>query len=735
MGRLETLTDRAQLARAHVADEVAAGVCGALGIGLFELIVLTTGRPGVLFPVLALFLGVGLAVGLVMLASEKAIARWKLRPALAAAARALPALLVLIPLGSKLFDGAMAATLPGASTAQYWVPLFGLAGLYVSCWVGQRWLAGKLAARWLERARIGARTRRLILVAILGGGLVIGELGNRNLYRSEYPHIHLFLVVVSCTLAAVMIRIGAAGAPPLSPRRRLVARGVIAAVALLSLAIGLPRGLASEADRWVIATKGTHARHLARMYRGLLDRDGDGYAAVLGGGDCDDGDADRNPGARDLAGNGDDEDCDGHDAQPVDRSPDQAQVRTLGGWLAGPEVAGVRARARDANLLFLSVDALRADMLEPTAENQAAFPNLTALLAGARRFDRAFSPASGTDVALTCLVTGRFDPFVPLPTTLAEALQASHRVTHAVLPSEVLRWVPATLLTRGLDSHDVVVNDKGSQDVGLYTTSVETTDRAIAFARGRAGKPEPFFLWAHYFDVHEHSTIEDDDDTLEAIGGDLSDARGKYRALFMLVDREIGRLITDLRRNGQWDQTVVVFFADHGESLGEDPRLPEKHGLYVYNPLVHIPLAIRIPGVPPAVHTTPVSLIDVGPTVLDLFSLPPLPGADAVSQIGHLADGAPPGIVDRRRPIIMNESDQWGVLVWPDKLLFRPGDNLLELYDLSTDFAELDNRAQVAAERVRELKAIYAEFPRPSFDRTRKGRSWRERQAQPPVRQ
>jgi hypothetical protein len=721
--------------RAFLAGEIGAGVAGAAAIALAELVTLHSLRPGVIFPVLALFLGLGLVAGLVMLASEKLIDRYQLKPLPAAAVRALPALIALVPLGRHLFEGAMAATLPGAGSAEYWVPLLGLLLIWLAGWLSARWLAGVERLQRLPGVKhLGPRRRRAILLAILGGVLLVGELGNRRLYRSEYPQIHLFLVVFSCVLAAVMIRLAADGAPALSPRRRLIMRGATAAVVLIALAVALPHGLAGDADRWVTATRGNHARHLARLYRGLLDRDGDGFSAVLGGGDCDDGDPDRNPDERDLAGNGIDENCDGTDDPPVDRRPDEVQVKTLADWLKGPEVTAVREHARGANLMLLSVDALRADMLEPSADNKAAFPNLSALLAAARRFDRAFSPASGTDVALTCLVTGRFDPFVPLPTTLLEALQASGRVTHAIYPSETLRWVPATLLTRGLDAHDVVLSDKGEEDIGRYTTSAEITDKALAFVRARAAdKSKPFVLWAHYFDVHEHSTIDDDDPALAAVGGDLGSVRGKYRALLSVIDRDIGRLVAELHADGLWDHTVIVFFADHGESLGEDPRLPDHHGMYVYNPLVHVPLAIRVPGLAPEVNHTSVSLIDVGPTVLDLFGLPPLAGADATSQLGHLADGAPPGIVDKKRPLVMNESDQWGVLVWPDKLLFRPGDNLLELYDVERDFAELDNRAEAEPDRVRELRGIYAEFPRPSFDRSRKGRRWRERQAQPPA--
>ncbi len=710
------------------ADEIGAALTGALAIALVELIALGTVAPAVALPVLAMFLGLGLVAGLLMLASEKLVARFQLAPLPAALVRALPALMALVPLGRNLFEGAMAATLPGASTAAWWVPGVGLVGLTLAIWIGDRWLTGRRYLGELGRI-IALQVALMLLIAVL-------EAGNRRLFKTEYPHIHLFLVIASCLTAAVISRVAArAGGRLLAPRPRLMVRGAAAALVLATLALALPRGLASESDRWVVATQGNHARHLARLYRGLLDRDDDGYAAVLGGGDCDDGDAGRNPGARDLPGNGRDEDCDGQDALPVDRTPDAAQVRTLADWLAGPQVTAVRERARGANLLFISVDALRADMLTGSGEDQAAFPNLSALLAESRRFDRAFAPASGTDVSLTCLVTARFDPFVPLPVTLLEAVQASGRTTHAIYPSEVLRWVPKTLLTRGLDDHDVVVNDRGAENIGRYTTAIETTERGLAFLAERGKAPDrPWFLWAHYFDVHEHKQVEERDAALREIAGgaDLGSARGKYRALLALVDREVGRLIAELRGRGLWDRTVVVFFSDHGESLGEDPRLPDNHGLYLYNPLVHIPLAVRIPGLAPAASPAPVSLIDVGPTVLDLLGLPPLTGADAVTQLGHLADGAPAGIVDRKRPLVMNESDQWGVVVWPDKLMFRPGDNLVELYDLEVDFAERDNRAAGEAGRVGQLKATYAEFPRPSFDRSRKGRRWREQQARPP---
>ncbi|HEY0134375.1 MAG TPA: hypothetical protein VGB85_09855, partial [Nannocystis sp.] len=81
------------------------------------------------------------------------------------------------------------------------------------------------------------------------------------------------------------------------------------------------------------------------------------------------------------------------------------------------------------------------------------------------------------------------------------------------------------------------------------------------------------------------------------------------------------------------------------------------------------------------------------------------------------------------RPLVLNESEQYGVIVWPHKLLVRPGDNLTELYDLSEDFAEARNLAADAPRRVGELMQYYHAAPSVNLDRTSRGRRLRERAA------
>jgi hypothetical protein len=705
--------------RALFRDEIVAGITGALVIALVELATLGGGI-ALSLVVLVLFAGLGLAIGAAMAASGWAVRRFSLPPLAAAAARALPALIVLIPVGATLFEGGRASTLPGAATAPYWFP-----AVTVLLLTGGLWLADRLLRGWLGLSARAGRTAVLVAIALL---TVAAELANRRLYPTEYPRLHLMLIVVSAAAVAVGCLLSAG---PIPPRRAIRIRlGVVTAVVAL-VAAALSFGMTDERDRWVVATRGNHAGHLAGLARTLVDLDRDGYAAVLGGGDCDDADSARNPGADDRPGNGIDEDCDGVDAEPVVVHADTGKARDLDQVRAAQDSRALIDRMAGADLLMISIDALRADQLAPTAANRAAFPNLTGLLAGSRWFVNAVAPSAGTDVSLSSLMTGMIDPFVRRDTTLLEALAASGRAVHAVLPTEVLRWAPRRLLLRGAGSHDEVVNDRHAENVGDYTTSIETTDRAIAFV-DQLTDDRRFALWVHYFDVHEHQQIKASDHDLAALGGDLSTTEGKYRSLLRLTDREIGRLLARIGDRGR--PVVVVLFSDHGESLGEDERLPDNHGLYVYNALTAIPLAIRLPGIEPMTIAEPVSLIDLYPTLVELFGLAGPDDLAGDSQFLYLVPEPPPAPHHPGRVLVVNESDQWGVIEWPYKLMIRPKENLTELYDLSADPAEQTNLAGEQPARVRRLKQLYRRFPKVSFDRSRKGRRWREAQARPPRR-
>jgi arylsulfatase A-like enzyme len=403
----------------------------------------------------------------------------------------------------------------------------------------------------------------------------------------------------------------------------------------------------------------------------------------------------------------------------------------------GPRVADDAPR----RVFFITVDTLRADHMSLYGYPRQTSPELARLAAGGVVFDGAIAQWPKTGTSFASMFTGQYPQTTGLTRraamrvpeeylTLPEFFQEHGYTTLGVISNAVLAakfgW------NDGFDEfQETWGGGDFPEDPRAFRNLIHAprvNELAIPMLEKHA-KDERLFVWLHYTDPHAPYILPDGvanpflDDALfqgdtvvprKVTRGyklgrdDLKYYVAQYDANVLVVDLYIARVLDRARELGLLEDSLIVFTADHGESLGEHASWFE-HGPLPYNTTAHVPLFFVRDG--PAAGARikrPVELIDLYPTLRDLV----VPGYEVEGLEGKSLAGFLKGQDSEDFNLAFSEAGEKpryfrSVQDGAWKLVLGVGGrrgNRMELYDLVVDPLETRDIATANPEELRRLR-------------------------------
>ncbi|MSQ03500.1 MAG: hypothetical protein EXR71_16685 [Myxococcales bacterium] len=361
---------------------------------------------------------------------------------------------------------------------------------------------------------------------------------------------------------------------------------------------------------------------------------------------------------------------------------------------------GVRADAAcsGCDVVVISLCSLRRDHVGAYGATTGLTPAIDRIAAEGVRFDSAYAASNFTLSGLTAELTGRFGSSTGVlgwgkglatgVPTLPEVLGLYGYRTGAFTIDAASGLRPDYGLDRGFQRMVVISPPRDTPDgrhgVGKVGGGGASAAPAVGWIAAQPTDRPIFALFhsrtAHFpFVISDEGAAEDPTGVLGAlwaegkagtaraampgmaggndfwglVGGGGDDAtrltrqagaagvaiwRREYAKAVARMDRDVEALHAALRARGRLDHTVIIVVADHGESLDDNGEL--LHGGAYFDDAVHVPLVVRVPGVPAGATDALVSHVDLLPTVLDLLGATPPATIDGVSMRPLLTDPA-----------------------------------------------------------------------------------------------
>ena len=347
-------------------------------------------------------------------------------------------------------------------------------------------------------------------------------------------------------------------------------------------------------------------------------------------------------------------------------------------------------------VVFVTIDALRADIV--SEGERPATANIRRIAEQGTLFTFAHSSASATSSAIGSLFAGRHYSSMYWTKLSTKGMKSAYFTA-----DDNYVGFPALLTDAGVQTRCVVTSQGFEPGFGLsrgfgeYTAETKGAQlrvkRIVDFLETIGD--EKGFVYAHIMDAHHPYT-----------GGGDGPPFERYLGAVGIVDEQMGKLWDAIEARGLANRTYLFISADHGEAFGEHNK--SQHGNSLYEEVAHIPLIMVGPGIPRGRIEEPVSLIDMGPTILDLFGVSTPGSYLGQSLLPVLRGDAAP----LTRPIALDTECGKQAMIGRDrlKIIRDVKRGTTELYDLEQDPKELVNLADSDPEEAQRRASALVEF-------------------------
>ena len=396
------------------------------------------------------------------------------------------------------------------------------------------------------------------------------------------------------------------------------------------------------------------------------------------------------------------------------------------------------------NIILISLDALRADHLSCYGYHRDTSPTIDSLATRGIQFNNAVSQAPWTLPAHASIFTSQYMKTHGVSTwreslgsdakTMAEILRENGYLTAAIIGGALPL---GRGLNQGFDEYHATCFDRAVTDPVtnncVHGTVVEWLERY---------RDAPFFLFLHYWDIHDPYTPPAPYDTLydpeyegsirgwetlygweilrqripggfEGIGQrDLEHIIALYDGEIRHTDGYLSRLFTHLRQLKLDKETVIILTSDHGDEFLDHGQTG--HGKSLFSELIRVPMIWVFPdgNARGAEVNTLVQTMDILPTLLEYLEIPPPETMEGVSFLPRIFDGE-----GSDRPAFSevigftpHEGSQYAILTDSTKLIRSTRYDRYEFYNVLDDPDEKNPVSLYESADGEELKRQLEQF-------------------------